>query len=1534
MWDVIEKAKKGRVIVLTTHAMEEADTLGDRIAIMSRGRLHCIGTSLHLKVAYGTGYSVDITAPSEAIDSVYEKVKAVAPQTMRVGAKNIAGVVKEDPTNPDAIRRLCKLVEGELASMGASASSSAARTGVEMTVSMCSLESVFINVATKAKDPEQQRLQQVQAASSAAPLLSSQLAMSASVVHSEAGVELGGVPSSPGGAPQAHMQKLQSKPAEAAPMPVVPAEVTGQPGVRSVTIARSPGIKLGLDLVDRKGQVAVQKVHAGYAAAACGQIFVGDVIRSVNGTTAAGMKRDAVYNLIGGVVGSLTLELDGSKRKGTVVPTAPAANVPAAATGPAVSPQTIASSAKGEDHGLLRETLGFRKTPLMTQFKALTIKNLTFQRRQPCLNFCCCFVLPVFSLAIYILLMILPGLLIGDIVTCGADAPGAKSIDGYLRNFNAFLVNEATQELKQLDRIGNCLTRQQKNDVARFDDFVFRDGCDFRDNPLSSSEQTQYALLRSALGCNESLYEQIRPLYAYVRDTKSASEACDQSLQPNVTFTYAGATTTSELSCGEAFSVFSGTCTGRPTDCPSADIERGETETAAGKILRLKDEYGCSAQAAEMLLDYSPTTVDSPLGPISVPANVSQPHVIQCMSTRYLCVTDECKGVPTLLGGPYPECSSNPSVNGNLMAALIAQEGSISKASQRAINCVIDAASFCADDVLLRECPRIVPRLRANELPYSVSASMTPTQRRELGQVRYSTAALVGCAPDCFQDVLDLTPVAASGVLGNFTLRPAASWSNRESGLSLGSVICVPTGSGGLATGECSATREQLDAFLLASWYRANRSEYDYRFVESRSFLPPNDPEGAYQGAFHFERFDLQARTFEYTAFYNGSIRSGYDETDEYIVPALLARIASAIYKHAHGVELQILTQSFPSVAHQYNLDLAIALPYIFPSVLGFLQVVLTYQIVAEKATNMRELMKMAGLRQLPYWVINWLYGFALYLGEVALFLIIAYGVGFRAIANHDFSVILVLLLLYSMQMVSYACFMSTLFSDKWSALVANFFLLAFVLVILGWQFADRATGFRVSSAPHQFFINLVPTFALAHASELLTHGGIGDFSQRSGVSFTFGNIGADTEQPLSLLMASMLLGSMLWWILTVYFDTVWPVGPGLKAHPFFCLLPSSYRRLHAENAARRAQSDPSVHAKPATAQEPLEVSEERSQVLAQLKEGGVRALGLSKWYPGAKQAAVVNVQFGVRDSECFGLLGSNGAGKSTTIHILCGLHPPTTGTVICGEERLDIRNDLTTIQSAMGVCSQDNLLWDDLTGSEHLRFFARLRGIAPGARKRHLDYWLRCVNLAGIGDLKKYSRKYSGGMKRRLCVANAFIGNPRLVYLDEPSTGLDPESRQQLWHAVLAAKPGKSMILTTHALEEAEVLCDRVGVRPCPHSLILPTDSILYSVPFAIARHNDRAPHTTNRGVHLLADHDFWPDANYRNVQRTSTALRSRVQIHALLSTCTRGERAPLCARAHARCAHRGCHQWCAHIPCTKGAGVHVIPVRPHDRA
>jgi len=141
----------------------------------------------------------------------------------------------------------------------------------------------------------------------------------------------------------------------------------------------------------------------------------------------------------------------------------------------------------------------------------------------------------------------------------------------------------------------------------------------------------------------------------------------------------------------------------------------------------------------------------------------------------------------------------------------------------------------------------------------------------------------------------------------------------------------------------------------------------------------------------------------------------------------------------------------------------------------------------------------------------------------------------------------------------------------------------------------------------------------------------------------------------------------------------------------------------------------------------------------------------------------------------------------------------------------LDIVQDVDEIHLQMGVCPQDNVLWDDLTGPEHLMFYGRIKNLRGKELDEQVKYWLDQVNLTQAKN--KLSCQYSGGMKRRLCVAIALIGNPAVVLLDEPTTGLDPASRQDLWKVVLNYKKECSMLLTTHSMEEAEQLCDRLGI-------------------------------------------------------------------------------------------------------------------------
>jgi ABC-2 type transport system ATP-binding protein len=184
---------------------------------------------------------------------------------------------------------------------------------------------------------------------------------------------------------------------------------------------------------------------------------------------------------------------------------------------------------------------------------------------------------------------------------------------------------------------------------------------------------------------------------------------------------------------------------------------------------------------------------------------------------------------------------------------------------------------------------------------------------------------------------------------------------------------------------------------------------------------------------------------------------------------------------------------------------------------------------------------------------------------------------------------------------------------------------------------------------------------------------------------------------------------------------------------------------------------------------------------------------------------AVDGLDLEVREGECFGLLGPNGAGKTTTVEILEGLNEPTGGSV----EVLGMRwaRDERALRQRLGVSLQETHLPDRLTVEENLRMFRSFY-----QRGRPVEEVLDLVELRE--KRTSWTERLSGGQKQRLAVACALVSDPDLLFLDEPTTGLDPQSRRQLWEVVLDFKArGKTVLLTTHYMDEAERLCDRVAI-------------------------------------------------------------------------------------------------------------------------
>ena len=190
---------------------------------------------------------------------------------------------------------------------------------------------------------------------------------------------------------------------------------------------------------------------------------------------------------------------------------------------------------------------------------------------------------------------------------------------------------------------------------------------------------------------------------------------------------------------------------------------------------------------------------------------------------------------------------------------------------------------------------------------------------------------------------------------------------------------------------------------------------------------------------------------------------------------------------------------------------------------------------------------------------------------------------------------------------------------------------------------------------------------------------------------------------------------------------------------------------------------------------------------------------------------AVDGIDLAVARGEIYGFLGPNGAGKSTTVHMLTTLLPPTSGTArVAGH---DVVRDGPSVRAAIGAALQEAALDPLLTGREHLRLQASLQALPRADRKARADELIARVGLSHAADRKV--RGYSGGMKRRLDLAMALVHRPSVLFLDEPTTGLDVQSRTALWDEVarLAREDRVTVFLTTQYLEEADVLADRVGI-------------------------------------------------------------------------------------------------------------------------
>jgi ABC-type multidrug transport system ATPase subunit len=291
-----------------------------------------------------------------------------------------------------------------------------------------------------------------------------------------------------------------------------------------------------------------------------------------------------------------------------------------------------------------------------------------------------------------------------------------------------------------------------------------------------------------------------------------------------------------------------------------------------------------------------------------------------------------------------------------------------------------------------------------------------------------------------------------------------------------------------------------------------------------------------------------------------------------------------------------------------------------------------------------------------------------------------------------------------------------------------------------------------------------------------------------------------------------MLLDILLYVVLTLYFDNVIPNEFGNRQPFYYFLLPSYWGISKSDSNSPNEWVKNTLDKYPPT----YDKNKIDSDVLDHINytcdsnnNDPIKVINLMKKYGrGKDEKVVVNGSYlSFSKDKVVVFLGQNGAGKSTTINIMAGLTPPNGGDVsVFGK---NLKNDLNGVQRELGICPQNDILYADMTAMEHLLLYTGLKGVTTSNLDKILEQRLKAVKLWTVKDAR--TNTYSGGMKRRLSMIIATIGDPSVVLLDEPTTGMDPLNRRHVWRFIEKFKKNRCIVVTTHSMEEADALGDEI---------------------------------------------------------------------------------------------------------------------------
>ncbi|XP_012935434.1 ATP-binding cassette sub-family A member 2 [Aplysia californica] len=514
--------------------------------------------------------------------------------------------------------------------------------------------------------------------------------------------------------------------------------------------------------------------------------------------------------------------------------------------------------------------------------------------------------------------------------------------------------------------------------------------------------------------------------------------------------------------------------------------------------------------------------------------------------------------------------------------------------------------------------------------------------------------------------------------------------------------------------------------------------------------------------------------------------------------------------------------QQFPYPCYVWD-QFMFMIEHVMPLCLTFSWVysvaMLVQSIVYEKEQRLKEVMKMMGMSNAVHWCA-WFVTTFLQMTISVLILTILLKMG-NVLPQSNVFIIFLVLQIYICAIISFCFLISVLYSKaKVAAACAGIIYFLSYVPYMYIAIKEDIAGDNISGV-WKTLASLFSTTAFGLGAKYFA------FYEEMGVGVQWDNLSiSPTEHDefnLFLVTLMMVVDCIVYGLLVWYIEHVHPGSYGLPK-PWYFPFMKSYWCGGGGQVEHCTMGNPFLSCSCCRTGIELLIEEDQACAMGHQHRAdyaqrfepdpahlplGVCIDNLTKVYKLGKKTAVKNLSLNLYEGQITSFLGHNGAGKTTTMSMLTGLIPPTAGTA--SVYNYDIRTDMDVIRQSLGMCPQHNVLFDQFTVEEHLWFYAKLKGMKPEDIQVETD---KMIDDLGLPD-KRNTRVdcLSGGMQRKLSVAIAFVGGSRTVILDEPTAGVDPYARRAIWDLLVKFKKGRTILLSTHHMDEADFLGDRIAI-------------------------------------------------------------------------------------------------------------------------